>query len=663
MKKIYLSVVGLSCVLISNAQVGKSTYSFGEKSIETPALAPKDIAEDGKKETSTAVEKGITYLWSEDFTGTGFNTSNGQWIESTAPDSAYWNVQSTHPMSSYNYNEALNGNFLAWNSFTPIYALEQGVTGGFAKNTVTGAVTSPKINLSSVTNGLAIQFKTEAMYCCNNQEFPFMLAVSNNNGTTWSNPIPVDLGVDRNVWTKDIAQPMNITMDLSQYFSSYSDTCRIQFIWKGNTSDNNGQYNSHYFWLIDDIKLYELPNYNLSAQNAWIGDIDADYEYTAIPSNFAGTLTVQAKVRNIGKLAPVNPKLSVQVKGTNVDITEVGGTWKNDFNLEYDTVTFASTIDLSQLAVGTYTINYKVVADSVDADTLDNKFLRTFQITNGIYGQRNYEQPLYYGSIGKDEGATATESKAMGVGSVFTVPEDAELQGVNLKIGKSTSYPTTVGGQLYVQLYVYDPTASTFNNAHVYEAGDWTFTITSAMVPTSGSKDVTLNFHNSESSTPVPTLLAGQSYIALINHDGGSANHFCYLENPFDDDNSTHTYGDFSSTNPGNNWFSLGTQVISELNFNPALAGLEEQEAVRFGFIAPNPTSGATTINYSLTQAGPVAIEVVDVTGKVVYAIDKGTLEAGSHLETIDASAFNSGVYFVKIAADNTVSTRKFTKK
>jgi hypothetical protein len=219
-------------------------------------------------------------------------------------------------------------------------------------------------------------------------------------------------------------------------------------------------------------------------------------------------------------------------------------------------------------------------------------------------------------------------------------------------------FKTTVGGELSVDIYTYDPSASNFQSAHVTFAGTWFFPITQDMVPASGNKYVTLNFHKVGNSID---LTGGKYYIALIGHQGGKNNHFCYLENRNDYDFSTRVKGNFG-TPAGDRWFNAGTQIITELNFDKSLSTNDLQNDITVGFIAPNPTSGETTLGFTINAAQDVTIEIVDLAGKTMLTkVEKG-LAAGSHLSSFDASALSSGVYCVNIKTDSAVSTQKFIK-
>jgi hypothetical protein len=70
--------------------------------------------------------------------------------------------------------------------------------------------------------------------------------------------------------------------------------------------------------------------------------------------------------------------------------------------------------------------------------------------------------------------------------------------------------------------------------------------------------------------------------------------------------------------------------------------------------IFPNPSNGKFVVSGDFTEA---AVEVTDVTGKVVY---HSTVNAGATVALNDAK---SGVYFVKVAAGDKISVQKMTIK
>jgi hypothetical protein len=77
----------------------------------------------------------------------------------------------------------------------------------------------------------------------------------------------------------------------------------------------------------------------------------------------------------------------------------------------------------------------------------------------------------------------------------------------------------------------------------------------------------------------------------------------------------------------------------------------------------PNPFNPSTKIEFNLAVDSKVTLKLFDVLGQEVMILINKNLVAGIHEVNIDASAFNSGVYFYRIEAvgngTNFVQVRK----
>ena len=73
----------------------------------------------------------------------------------------------------------------------------------------------------------------------------------------------------------------------------------------------------------------------------------------------------------------------------------------------------------------------------------------------------------------------------------------------------------------------------------------------------------------------------------------------------------------------------------------------------------PNPFNPATTIRWSINEAGPVRLEVFDITGRRVAVLVDQNLPAGSHFAQFDATGLASGVYLYRLATDSGSHIRK----
>lgn len=73
----------------------------------------------------------------------------------------------------------------------------------------------------------------------------------------------------------------------------------------------------------------------------------------------------------------------------------------------------------------------------------------------------------------------------------------------------------------------------------------------------------------------------------------------------------------------------------------------------------PNPFNPATTIKFALPKDANVVLAVYNLLGEKVATIVNGSLKAGNHSYSFDASALSSGLYIYKIEAGDFTSTKK----
>lgn len=75
---------------------------------------------------------------------------------------------------------------------------------------------------------------------------------------------------------------------------------------------------------------------------------------------------------------------------------------------------------------------------------------------------------------------------------------------------------------------------------------------------------------------------------------------------------------------------------------------------------APNPTRGATTIEYALHEAAPVRLEVLDMAGRRVATLEDGERPPGTYRVPWSGGAAPPGLYFVRLqVAGRTVGEKK----
>jgi hypothetical protein len=75
----------------------------------------------------------------------------------------------------------------------------------------------------------------------------------------------------------------------------------------------------------------------------------------------------------------------------------------------------------------------------------------------------------------------------------------------------------------------------------------------------------------------------------------------------------------------------------------------------------PNPFNPVTQIKFSLPREGAVTLTVYNVRGEAVAKLADGTMSAGEHAITWDATDHASGVYFYRLEGPGFSETRKMT--
>lgn len=73
----------------------------------------------------------------------------------------------------------------------------------------------------------------------------------------------------------------------------------------------------------------------------------------------------------------------------------------------------------------------------------------------------------------------------------------------------------------------------------------------------------------------------------------------------------------------------------------------------------PNPFNPVTKIRFQIPKTGYVEIKIFDITGKNITTLVSRVIKEGIYEYIFDASAFPSGIYFVKMQADNYTGVNK----
>ncbi len=113
----------------------------------------------------------------------------------------------------------------------------------------------------------------------------------------------------------------------------------------------------------------------------------------------------------------------------------------------------------------------------------------------------------------------------------------------------------------------------------------------------------------------------------------------------------------FAGTYDGGVW----RRPLSEMIGSSSVA--EAPQHANTTTIFPNPVSHEATIGFATNTSSQTSVTIFDVLGNTIDELFDGTLEAGSHLLTWNASAVSPGTYYARIATKNgDVQTVKVVK-
>jgi hypothetical protein len=404
----------------------------------------------------------------------------------------------------------------------------------------------------------------------------------------------------------------------------------IRFRWKSDSADDD--YGSGYGWMIDDVKLIEPFLDEIKISKVFTNDVINAFDYYSTPLTQASPMTYGAIVENLGsqsisKYIKFNVTLSSSVFLDSALVTILPG--------GVDTVWLSNAFTPTQL--GTYSLNVYATDQGV---LTNNSMTDEFKITDYIYGHN-------YPISGNLTFGFNTVDATVGMGNIYQCFQNQQLNGLQVQFGTGTTSNTDITAEFYeVITSIQDP-----NNVYLTDG----YYTTPSTINTSTPTDIAFD-------API-TLEAGKLYMVVLKFYQTSTNKIKFKSSSKgNDDFSTVGYGPFGTAGGINYFTGWSSAPHISLNFDPVL-GTEEIEQVQQAVIMPNPSNGVASLQFELLNASDVTITVLDVAGKEVQNTVLNQLNSGLHNVALESAKWNSGVYFVNIASNGTVLTKKFVKK
>ena len=376
--------LGLATLILTTA----SAQRVDQPSVlsRTGQLAPMTNTDDRPVE-QRADDRDL--IWSENFSN-GLAGTNGAWTRE-GPDGLIWVVNANGPRGAYTQNtERITSS--TWSNGFAKFASDSansifdGATPTPAETFIDweGSLISPTIDLSA--NPLVeIEFQQRSRYCCGDS--PFLLEISADGGFSWSKIFVANEGLPMNQGVSGTPTATTETRRFNIASAIESDPSNVRFRFHHNSEAGT----SHYYWQVDDIKISDLPENDLKMNYAYTSTTGLGEEYGRIPlSQLPPSMNMGAEVYNFGQGEQTGVVVSCSV--TDGDGAEAFSFSENIGTLAMgDSAIVDVDVDLPELAVGLYTATFTVSSDQSELDFRpeDNNRVRTFEVTNNIYGLDN----------------------------------------------------------------------------------------------------------------------------------------------------------------------------------------------------------------------------------------------------------------------------------
>jgi len=408
----------------------------------------------------------------------------------------------------------------------------------------------------------------------------------------------------------------------------------VRFRWAGTWG---------YSWEIDDISIYETPANDIRIDN-YLSYTDyfttGIWEAGVFAEGQLSSLEAAAKVYNVGYLEQAGTLLTLDVDGTVAS--------SDPMLLAYQGVdTLRVPFDMA--AVGTYNLTYTVSSDNEDENPANNEATQSFEVSSLHYGRDNGTMTGVFPSDGADDYIALNP---------YDIFEDVTVYAIDVAIVAGSDNGTPVV-------------------AHLFDGSDANYLTEQygGLLISTSELDLAANYSNDGTEDDIvwytlvleePYEAAGGSVLAAgFEHYGGSSVQI--WESQYTYDNTSFVYGPFGSGS-AYDWYYTNEVPMVRLNLDPNATNTVAVEEIAEGPFQlypafPNPAAETTRIQYRLDQVADVAVEVRDVTGKVVSQVVRGTQPAGYHSITLDVANMAAGVYTYSLNVNNARSTQRLIIK
>lgn len=648
MSRLYIPVLALA--LVGNSAFGQVAQQSGamrvaKKASEFPVRAPQ-------RPMASGAARDI--IWSDDFSnpsnwvaGTIAGASNNTWvIGTTGPTGAFANQVGTITSTTASNGFALFDSDL--------------LCSGNQHATLT--IANP-LDLSGYV-GVLLEFEQNYKRFYDNVWVDW-----STDGTNWSE-IQVNADLDHGGLAAPTANPEFTRINVSGLAGSSTAYFRFRFeSTPASVQPETGAsypgtlVGCAYAWMVDDVAITTLPDYEIQMNYAYTSTTGLGEEYGRIPSSqLPGTMNVGAEVFNLGLADQTNTVV-------NVAFTDVDGNAIPGFSgsLEVGTVVSGESVvadgDINipaNLPLGVYLANFTISSDNIaeDLDDSNNAMQRNFEVTDDIYSLDAIGNHTSGETLAQFGTASFTGDANPVYMTMYYISTEATYAGVTVELGSGTR----LGNSAQIEAFMLDTLNIIQTPASVQPINGITSPLHTITQENLNNGAVGLVFEE-----PI-TLQPGAYYAAVRLYGSGTPG----TDTPSSNDPEVYILDDTTVPQPG--WTSAiflpndiqddgtpgrrsytnGNAFAIRLTSNPNVSVAEMKELTGIN-VFPNPTNGVFQISSDRTDV--LFVEITDITGKVVR---NTTL---SSMATVDMSDVASGVYTVTVSSATERSVHKVTVK
>ena len=536
-------------------------------------------------------------IWSKDYNG-----SNGQYAGTTP-----------YTLDS----ESANNGWMIFDGDSSNLGVPQS---NFAERM--GTLTSPYIDLSNDSN-VTLSFQHAYRWCC---YFSHELVVSINDGSGWTNDTSFVLNAFGSV--NELATTSLVEIIISDV-AALKDSVRIRFDW-----GNNEETASHYFWMIDDVKIIKTKPYSSNILNT----------FNILPSELGGT---SYRVMPIDQISNTSYLFGGMFNNTGFNTLDSMRVYADinsaTFNTQSNGYTIVSS-DIDTLYVndgftptdtGTYVCDIYGIDDNnnIASDTLRERF----EVSEYIYARDNGNNANAFGIYPVNDEGTYQ------IGNVFDIYETATIHSIQLRLDSRTG--SNASGSIYINTI--DPIE---NNANFQDGVDFLteFPLEYLGDHTGDWVDFVIPpFQVNTGDILLVTLYAKYTGLAddtvFINTSG---------LNPFAGESRLQDIDGVSENSTPNRWFYTQSSPCLRLNFDPNVVGVnvgvEENDSEYALQVFPNPNNGNFKLQLNTQpHLENIHLSIKDVIGRTVKSEYINNI--GLFSKNYNLSHLKEGVYFISL--------------